>query len=87
MITNKLELTRSEVNTLIAGMQITAVRYDALKYPTEAAKYRELEDKLRRTCYMGEDIATVRITADFEQQNDNVHPIFQPLLNNFFNSK
>lgn len=62
-----LKLTRSEVNTLIAGLMLCAVRYDGMNgFGAEAKKYRDLEHKLRNACYDNDNIATVTINAAFQ---------------------
>ena len=66
----QIELTTSEVNTIIAALMLTASRYDATN-KNEALKYRDLENKMRKACYKGDNIATIKLSATFKEIDVN----------------
>lgn len=58
----EIELTKSEVNNLIAALTLAACRYDEMKgYKGEAERYRTLEYKLRSLCYSGDKISILQL--------------------------
>lgn len=66
MENTKIDLTTSEVNTLIAALMLTSLRYEGHKeHPQESAKYKALENKLREQCYKGNAIATLCLITNF----------------------
>lgn len=66
----KLHLSESEVNTLIAALMLTAVRYNSpeLKkaHPRESEKYKSLEERLRNFCYLEDNTASLTCISTFD---------------------